>query len=108
MPYYYELMEQMANQNLDLASQYNTLYAGMFPNAVKFAQTLIDMAGPGMNNNTIQDTNTTITSGTSNVTYSGDIKSGYGFRDANIFAYYKENQQFQFTFFGLVRKSSAA
>lgn len=93
MPYYYELMEQMANQNLDFASQYNTLYAGMFPNAVKFAQTLIDMAVPGMNNNTIQDTNTTITSGTSNVTYSGDIKSDYGFRDANIFAYYKENQQ---------------
>lgn len=87
MPYYYKIMSS------SMKSMYDTLYASTFPNSVQFVNTLVDMAKPGFDEATIVDTNTTVTSGTSNVTYSGDINSKYGFREAGVIAYYKENQQ---------------
>lgn len=87
MPYYYELMHPIMN------IMYDELYASTFPNSVQFIKTLVDMAKPGVDSATIVDTNTTVTSGKSNVTYSGDINSNYGFREASVIAYYSENQQ---------------
>lgn len=90
IPYYYDFLYDTKNVFINV---YELLYADMLPNNVQFAKHLVDLATPGLDENTITGTSTIVESGAENTTYSGDVNSDYGFREINILAYYKENNQ---------------
>lgn len=90
IPYYYDFLHDTKNLFINA---YELLYADMLPNNVQFAKHLVDLATPGLDENTITGTSTIVESGAENTTYSGDVNSDYGFREINILAYYKENNQ---------------
>lgn len=90
IPYYYDFLHDTKNVFINA---YELLYADMLPNNVQFAKHLVDLATPGLDENTITGTSTIVENGAENTTYSGDVNSDYGFREINILAYYKENNQ---------------
>ena len=90
IPYYYDFLHDTKNLFINA---YELLYADMLPNNVQFAKHLVDLATPGLDENTITGTSTIVESDAENTTYSGDVNSDYGFREINILAYYKENNQ---------------